>query len=283
MFPEMRQLLSFAVSVNCCFFACSVKTEVAECGIEQGATVPLTGDNTIVNRRILFGHQSVGENILKGVALIAPDVKQVSLTPNDSALYSDKGILHFKVGQNREPIGKIDHFRKEIIDRKWGGRVDLAVMKFCYIDFDKSTDIKKVFEYYVSNIDIIKNVYPDLSIVHCTVPITVHRNDLRSIIRNMVRGDVENIKRCEFNSMLVQKYKGSDPLFDIACIESSIPNDGREVRMFKGKKYYTLFKGYTYDGAHLNENGQNIAAKKFLQVLQMSLAKKQVEPNLKGL
>lgn len=51
-----------------------------------------------------------------------------------------------------------------------------------------------------------------------------------------------------------------DLVFDIALIESTGPDGGRE-RFFKnGTAYYSMSPRYTDDGGHLNRLGQRVAA-----------------------
>ena len=47
--------------------------------------------------------------------------------------------MHAKVGTNQQPLTKCDDFRR-IIDERLRGEVDVAVLKFCYIDVEPTTD-----------------------------------------------------------------------------------------------------------------------------------------------
>ena len=79
-----------------------------------------------------------------------------------------------------------------------------------------------------------------------------------------VFGYHDNIKRGQFNDMLRKQYDGKEPVFDLAKIESTLP-DGRRVTFTKdGMTYYSMVPDYTYDSGHLNELGRKIAAEQLL-------------------
>jgi hypothetical protein len=83
----------------------------------------------------------------------------------------------------------------------------------------------------------------------------------------MLKPDSHNIKRNEYNQMLISKYQGIDPIFDLAKVESTLPNGQRTTFKFGDKSYYALANQYTSDGGHLNEIGRYYAAKELLKVL----------------
>ena len=70
-----------------------------------------------------------------------------------------------------------------------------------------------------------------------------------------------------YNEMIIEKYSGIDPIFDIAAIESTYPDGRRSSFTRKGKVYYTLIPDYTNDGGHLNDLGKSIVAEKLLLFL----------------
>ena len=63
--------------------------------------------------RILFGHQSVGDNILAGI-------RELGIQPNMTDIH---------IGQNQDPQSKIKAFEAAITND-----YDIAMMKFCYVD-----------------------------------------------------------------------------------------------------------------------------------------------------
>ena len=71
-------------------------------------------------------------------------------------------------------------------------------------------------------------------------------------------------QRQQYNEMLRKEYAGREPLFDIAQIESALPDSSR-VAFKKGEEnYYGMAPEYTDDGGHLNEKGRKIFAEQLL-------------------
>jgi hypothetical protein len=87
----------------------------------------------LARARIYFGHQSVGGDVLEGLAALAAK-KGASLriieAPLDDGL---PGVVHAKVGRNRAPETKCDAFGRFLTGQaavSW----DAAMLKFCYAD-----------------------------------------------------------------------------------------------------------------------------------------------------
>jgi hypothetical protein len=83
----------------------------------------------------------------------------------------------------------------------------------------------------------------------------------------MVFEDVANIKRNEFNRLIVNKYEGRESIYDLAKIESTLADGSRASFKSGGRVFFSLAKEYTDDGGHLNDIGKFRAAKELLNVL----------------
>jgi hypothetical protein len=55
----------------------------------------------------------------------------------------------------------------------------------------------------------------------------------------------ENIKRNQYNEMLIKEYKGKEPILDIAGIESTKPDGSRQSFELDGVTYYSMVPEYT--------------------------------------
>ena len=90
------------------------------------------------NRRVLFGHQSVGQNILEGIESLAAHAGvKLSVTKlQEPGSANGGGIIHFFVGQNEDPASKLKDFAKTLEEDK-AKAADIALVKFCYIDFKR--------------------------------------------------------------------------------------------------------------------------------------------------
>src|SRR5215471_4884133 len=87
----------------------------------------------VASLRIVFAHQSVGNNILDGVRTIS-ERENVPLRIDNarSDTTTTPGIVHFMVGENGKPESKIADFTKTLGAKPFGN-VDVALMKFCFV------------------------------------------------------------------------------------------------------------------------------------------------------
>ena len=90
--------------------------------------------------RLFFAHQSVGQNILSGVAQLSAHriepTPLLALAPNQAL----PGWVDMPVGQNGDPDGKIEAF-VAAFEQHPTLRPDLALLKFCFVDFQPTTDV----------------------------------------------------------------------------------------------------------------------------------------------
>ena len=147
-----------------------------------------------------------------------------------------------------------------------GKRVDAALMKLCYVDVSQNSDPDAIFAEYAGSIQRIKSRLPSLTIVHCTIPLTVDGPGIRRKVRNWLRGDFPNIHRSRYNQRLRQEFAG-ELVFDIARIESTRPNNLLVAHRYRGKDYQTAWPGYTEGAGHLNATGSVRVALELLRVL----------------
>lgn len=222
--------------------------------------------------RVFFAHQSVGFNILSGVSALTEtnSLPIVEINPAADAI-SGSGIFHSRIGANKDPVGKIAAFEQALETLGAGLTLDAAMLKFCYADFTETTDIAAVFAAYTQSVDRIHAKYPNLKLVHATVPVRVFSKGVQDRIRNSLFGHAANIARCEFNALLLARYVGKDPVFDVAAIEATLPDGTCDERRHGRVDYYSLQPTYSSDGGHLNPTGQRWLAAGFLHVLSQAL------------
>jgi hypothetical protein len=224
-------------------------------------------------RKIYFGHQSVGQNILDGVAEILtahPEIDLEIVETDDPGRFGKPLLAHGRVGENRNPSSKIEAF-KERMDRGLGDLADIAFFKFCYVDFSANTDPEKVFLEYNSVMDDLARRYPDTKFLHVTAPLVSKESKLRTIAKKILGKQLrpyrENAVRTRFNEMMRAEYGESGLLFDLAMIEST-REDGTRLTYGSGSDFmYALVPRYTDDGGHLNEVGRRLVAEQFLLFL----------------
>ena len=114
-------------------------------------------------KKIYFGHQSVGFNIIDGIKDVMKDHTQIKLNIVETANESDFKVglfAHSRVGKNVNPKSKTDEF-VEFINKGIGGKADAAALKFCYVDIRADTNTKNVFIDYSDSISQLIKKYPD--------------------------------------------------------------------------------------------------------------------------
>ena len=77
--------------------------------------VPREKWDKLSQKKIFFGHQSVGRNILEGLEKVLKAVPEIRLEikeTSDPRDFQGPVFAHARIGQNRDPQGKIEHFRR---------------------------------------------------------------------------------------------------------------------------------------------------------------------------
>ena len=157
---------------------------------------------------VLFGHQSVGMNILDGVSgvyasadLDAPAIEEVSGS-------SKATFRHAFVGKNGDPIGKFDAFA-EVLNGPAGEEVDVALMKLCYVDINATTDVDAVFDAYVAMMAEVEAAHTNMRFLYTTAALTSDRNWKGRVKAALGRGDrmgpADNVARERYNAMIREK------------------------------------------------------------------------------
>lgn len=231
----------------------------------------------VSNSRVFFAHQSVGVDILKGMAevyrdhgLAPPPIAELS----DSGAEADETVVHVRIGKNRDPLGKIEHF-DALIRGGLGDEIDAAVLKLCYVDVRDGTDVDALFASYRDTLADLQRDYPAVVFVAATVPVSVRRGPLGTLKGWLGRGDnfgsEHNVARQELNALIRREYADTSLLFDLAAIESTSAQGDRVAGTHDGDLFYALTKDYARDAGHLNATGGAVAAKGLLSIVGRGL------------
>lgn len=212
-------------------------------------------------KRVVFGHQSVGWNILEGVKAITKDTGVTfNLVESRSDRSAKPGIYHFGVGANGAPLEKISDFEKTLSAQPYG-QVDVALVKLCYVDVTSGSDAVSVAKAYTASLKKLQAAYPQTRFVAMTAPLTSVRGGTKEWVKKMVgRASpdlADNAKRRVFNDHLRKEFDAAH-LFDIAKLEAGAPSsDGSEAMRAE----------ITSDGGHLNEQGQREIGAAFIKLI----------------
>ncbi len=230
----------------------------------------------LAQARVLLGHQSVGRNILAGVQSLAQQAG-VSVRIEEIGATADiqPGLFHSAIGRNGDPAGKCEAFAA-LLDRPERPQYDVAMMKFCYVDFERGTtaDVEQMLERYTRMVQRLREQRPDIRLVHVTVPLRSDppgwKTTVKRLLGRATDEDGANVLRNEFNAGLRQRFAG-EAIFDLAAAESTLPDGSRSSFTQDGRTMYTLARRYTTDGGHLNEEGQRWVAAQFLHCVAQTL------------
>jgi hypothetical protein len=217
--------------------------------------------------RVLFGHQSVGDNILGGVGLVyeAAGVPPPSIVETrDPVPGADAFIAHTYVGFNGDPLGKLDDF-VSVTSGSLGDDADVFLVKFCYVDVTAETDVQALFDAYVAAMEQVQEAHPDAVVLYTTVPLTVDRSGgVTAAVKTLLgRGDTsaaDNTARAEYNALVREQFGETGRLVDVAALEAAPGSDPA-----------ALDPALTSDGGHLNEAGARAVAAELLRVIAANL------------
>jgi hypothetical protein len=254
--------------INCIVLGCKKDVE-QRIDFSELINVTKAEFTTISNKRIFFGHQSVGANIMQGLDYLLTEAPSITLRIKETNSITDfiePVFAHYKIGKNGNPQSKCDAF-KAVMDSGIGSRCDVAFFKFCYIDIDETTDIDSIFKYYQKTISDLEKEYPMVEFLHCTVPLRSKNTDFWAATTRLIhlrnRNDEANSKRNKFNKKLADFYEKK--VFNLAYFESHFGEvSDKENKVLN----CSLSNSLTEDGGHLNLLGKKYIAMKMLFFLK---------------
>ena len=175
-----------AVLSMVCAIACTEEREPMPPRASH-ASVPSVAPDTwhkFESQRIVFAHQSVGRDIIGGLGhLGAGSPEALRLHDLASGPAPDGPVLmHVNVGKNGEPLTKLRHFR-ELLEGGLGRDVDIAMLKFCFWDIRRDTDVDAVFAEYQSTFAALEKHSHRYNSFHATVPLMTADHDWRAGVR----------------------------------------------------------------------------------------------------
>lgn len=235
--------------------------------------IPESTWKKLSEKKIYFGHQSVGYNIVTGLKDVMKENPQIKLNiveTYDSDDFNAGIFAHSRVGYNRDPKSKCDALAF-FMKKGLGEKTDIAFFKYCYVDITAKTDVDKVFNEYIDIMSRLKKTYLKTTFIHVTVPLTSIQTGVKAWVKKIIgkplRGYNDNIKRNQFNRMIRKEFGGKDAIFDLAKIESTFPDGAMATFNKDGETFYSIVPEYTNDSGHLNEVGRKIVAEQLLLLL----------------
>jgi hypothetical protein len=210
-------------------------------------------------KRVYFGHQSVGWNVVDGVGdlysahgMSAPETDFIA-SADELAAGTGGVFAHGEVGVNEHPVKKLAAF-DAIMRAGLAEKVNVALVKFCFVDIPGETSVDDLFADYQTVIGGLERDYPGVTFLYATDPLTTEI-------------DSSNVERTKFNNLVRAAYGTSGRLWDIAAVESTKPDGSRVKGTVGGQAYEALYSGYSLDGGHLNTAGRDAAAAALLRLI----------------
>lgn len=215
--------------------------------------------NAALSKRTVFGHQSVGWQVLQGVGMWADEFNQPDPTFPDyegGGLPGSGGFLgHFYAGTNGNAFTKTAEFLSHL-QNGLASQVDIVVLKFCYADLRSGSGYTpaQMFTEYKSWVDTVESTYPALTVIYATQAIVMGENS----------DGANNGLRQTFNNLVRAEYGASGRLWDVADIQSTDP-DGNKV-LYGGVE--SLYSGYASpDQRHIYGLGRTTVSAPLLQII----------------
>lgn len=236
--------------------------------------IPAEAWERIAGKRIFFGHQSVGRDILGGARQLAaesPGARIEIVETADPAAFGRPVFAHARIGKNRDPLSKCDAFSR-ILGSGLGDRADIAFFKFCYIDITTGTDPVRLVRKYRDTLNALSARFPRTRFLPVTAPLTCpdRRTGWGRFAGRLLGAESwmqANGERKVYNELLRSESEGKEPVFDLARLESTAPDGTPVADSRDGTASPSLYPGYTDDGGHLNSLGGRVAAENLLLLL----------------
>ena len=198
-------------------------------------------------KKVFFGHQSVGQNLVDGARAIGFPFTRVE----DGAAFATVAWGDGKIDKNGDPVRKFASWKALVGDKGIGARVDVAAMKLCWIDFDSGSDVPGLLAKYDAVVVALRAQTPKLQILHITPPLTTS-------------DPAQNAIRWKFGRALIEKYRSDGLVFDLAEVIATTDEGG----LCEKRGAPRLCDSWSSDEGHLNDAGSQRAARAFVVAIK---------------
>jgi len=220
---------------------------------------------------VYFGHQSVGSGVIAGVERLTQEhsLRLRVVQAREPATVTGPAFVHFLAGQNRDYASKNAAVLR-LLESRTRAQRPVVLLKYCYSDINSPADPATMFEAYRDTVDTIQFEHPDVTVVHATTPLTTVESAFKSGASRFFGRPTRReaaVARHRYNEIMRAEFTGTEPIFDLAKVESTQP-DGMVAGFTSGGcMVETISPHNTYDGVHLNAGCQRAAAGALLEVL----------------
>ena len=215
-----------------------------------------------------------------------PEIALALVQTDDPATVAGAAFIEARIGTNREPATKTDAFLN-VLGRGFGDEFGaIAMYKFCYVDINRDTDPEQLFSEYAGAIEDTRDRFHGITIVHFTMPLMTANSGLGDRIRTALGLPTQtrlNAIRSRYNELVRERYIATEPVFDLALLESTKADGSHAFTRYGGREIPMLAAEWTSDGGHLNEAGQYHIAERLLVFLaRLSAASRNAVTDMAG-
>lgn len=259
----MKKMLG---SISCCFLCLLCFSVPAYAGNvivnhynwDHYDSVSESVRTTVSTQKVFFAHASVGGNIVSGMEDLYSSDSSFYMLQNTSADASpsettEEGVFYDYDRGNPGWSSKVSDFETYISNGWHATTVNVAINKFCYIDYEADWDT------YRDSMESLESNYSDTIFIYMTIPVTTDEDSEAGWLRQQFNDNLRNWIASQDG-----KY-----LLDIADIEAHAVSGTESTSSWDGNTYQTLQSGYTSDGGHLNETGRQRMAKAMYALLAL--------------
>ncbi len=238
----------------------------------NGAGSPISSRwSVIAGRTVYFGHQSVGSGVVAGVEVLRQEhsLPLRVVQTREPATVTGPAFVHFLAGQNRDYASKNAALLR-LLESRTRAQRPVVLLKYCYVDINSPADPATMFEAYRDTVETIQFEHPDVTVVHATIPLTTVESALKAGARQFFGRPTRReaaVVRHRYNELVRAEFTGTEPIFDLAKVESTQADGMVAGFTANGAMIETLAPHNTYDGGHLNARCQLAAAEALLDVL----------------
>jgi len=236
-------------------------------------TVPREYWEELGQKKIFWGHRELGDDIIEGIKEVRQKYDFIKLNiveTTDPAAFDQPIFAHAELGTCVYPLTKIDAFTR-VLEEGVGEKIDIALLKFCYGDFRWESNSEQTWERYKQMMNNLKEKYPNVQFIHVTAPICTRPLRGRTIVREFIKYLVgrptiwaDNAKRQSYNNWLTTTFANSEPVFDLAKVESVGQEGFRSYVTYEGEKVYVLAPGLAMSVGNINIPGSRHIAEQLL-------------------
>jgi len=196
---------------------------------------------------VFFCHQSTGRIIMQSLNFLANKNEKYRLrfSPDPGNWQLGTGVTRQSYLDSAPIFGHFNlsdekpyQFFNEI--KKFKDLVDIAMIKYCFIDIGPSTTAQGRFNTYVTAMDSFVGLRTSAALLHWTMPLTKDEDSLST-------------ERSKFRDLIIKKYGTDQFVFDIAEMESWYNNNLTTFK-FKNIDYLRMNENNTYDNGHPNDS-----------------------------